>query len=376
MRHKLGIALVLLFAPAVALGANDAEKLKQLQQSVSASQAKSEQLAGTIDKTSKELDSLQTRAEDIARKVLDAERRLNARERELAKVSGELKTAEADYESRRAEYGRTVRSLLRMRELPASAYLAQPENMQHMLRTAAVMELTNKGLAEKAKELSSKIKALNASRQRVEAANRAVKNDQSQLKKEQTSLSGEVAKRQAAITSLEGNYAKEQARLRELSKQAKDVQELISKLDAQRRSAPPANLRKVSVGSGRAPAAGEVIHRFGEKKNANESWRGMVFKVRPHGTVVAPHDGEVVFTGPFRDYGPMVLLRHANGYISLLAGLGRLDVGLNQTVRGGEPLGAMPGTGSGELYVELREKSKPIDPTRWFAKLPSSLARD
>lgn len=372
MKRQLSIALLCAVIPCVAMAASEAEKLKQLQSSVNASKAKTEQLAGTITKSSKELEGLQNKASDIAREVQSAEQRLSQRERELGAVKSELKAAEADYEQRRGEYGRTIRGLLKMRELPTTAYLAQPENMQQMLRTAAVMEVASKGLSDKAAELSSKIKNLSAIRKRTETANRAVLNDQSRLKKEQIKLAAEVNKRQSTIKNLRGDYVKEQARLAEFSHKAKTVQELISKLDTQRPQ--PTGLRNVSIGAGRTPVAGSILHRFGERKNANETWRGLVFKARQSGTVVAPHDGEVVFTGPFRDYGRMVLLRHANGYISLLAGLGRVDVGLNQGVRSGEPLGAMPSTGPAELYVELREKSKPIDPTRWFAKLPSRLA--
>jgi septal ring factor EnvC (AmiA/AmiB activator) len=370
MLKQLSILLVL--APALAFAASEAEKLKQLQQSLHQSKTKTEQLAGTITKNSHELEGLQDRASTIAKEVQEAERRLGQREQELTTVTRELKAVEADYETRRHEYGRTIRSLLKMRELPPTAYFAQPNNMQQMMRTAAIMELTSESLSKKAAELSGKIKLLNAIRTKVETTNRAVKNDQNRLKLEQAKLTGEVAKRQAFIKDLRGDYAAEQARLTALSKQAKTIQELIGKLDTTRPQA--TGLRTMSVAGGRSPLVGNVLHRFGEKKNANETWRGIVFKGRPGGTVVAPHDGEVVFTGPFRDYGPMVLLRHANGYISLLAGLGGVDVGLNQSVRSGEPLGRLPATGASELYVELREKSKPIDPARWFAKLPSSLA--
>ena len=102
----------------------------------------------------------------------------------------------------------------------------------------------------------------------------------------------------------------------------------------------------------------------------------MVFKGRANATVVAPFDGEVVFTGPFRDYGNMVLIKHKNGYISLIAGLGKVDTGLNQTASRGEPIGTMPASGNGEAYVELRDAdAKPIDPSDWFANVGGKLAQ-
>ena len=55
--------------------------------------------------------------------------------------------------------------------------------------------------------------------------------------------------------------------------------------------------------------------------------------------------------------------------ISLLAGLGNIAVTLNQSIGAGEPLGGMGANGSQNLYYELREGSKPIDPAQWFGNL-------
>ena len=117
------------------------------------------------------------------------------------------------------------------------------------------------------------------------------------------------------------------------------------------------------------------MHRFGEHKNANENWRGVVVRTRAKATVVAPADGEVVFTGPFRDYGTMVLIKHRSGLISLIAGLGEVRASLNQQVLRGEPVGTMPASVNPEAYIELRDRdSKPIDPGGGFANLDGSHA--
>ena len=126
-------------------------------------------------------------------------------------------------------------------------------------------------------------------------------------------------------------------------------------------------------GNLRAPVAGEILHRFGEHKSNNETYRGIVYKARPGATVVAPYDGEVVYTGPFRDYGNILLIKHQNGYISLIAGLGNTTATLNQHVIRGEPVATM-GTDKPEAYVELRDSNaKPIDPGDWFANVGQSV---
>lgn len=79
-----------------------------------------------------------------------------------------------------------------------------------------------------------------------------------------------------------------------------------------------------------------------------------------------------MYAGPFRNFGLILIVEHGNGYHSLLAGLGRIDVSVGRHVVAGEPLGALPGPGEAdgdvrELYFELRSNGRPVDPERGFA---------
>jgi septal ring factor EnvC (AmiA/AmiB activator) len=171
--------------------------------------------------------------------------------------------------------------------------------------------------------------------------------------------------------TLSAQHGKAEQEARQLAASSKNLQDLMQKLQAQeakikQRAVAERSMQRAK-GSLRAPAAGSVLHRYGEKKNENERYRGMVLATRAGATVVSPHDGQVAYSGAFREYGPMVLIRHAGGYMSLMAGLGSINVPVDARVRAGEPIGAM-GRAT-KLYVELRERGKPIDPARWFAKL-------
>ncbi|MFN9002307.1 MAG: murein hydrolase activator EnvC family protein [Alphaproteobacteria bacterium] len=369
------LLLLLLLVPALAHAEGETEKLKKLEASIEASQQKTKALSGALTKEHSQLADLQEQSRVIAAQMQQAEQRLNKHEKSLATVRGELAVANRAYQLRQDEYSATVRSLLRMRQMPASAILSRPEDLQQLMQTAAALEITTEALARHAADLKARVALLEALQKRAENAQAALSSEQKRWQSTQASLRAQVTARQVMIKRLQSDYAREQTRVRALSQEARSVQELIDKLATAQRASARAPLRPMTrnVGSLRAPVAGSVLHRFGERKNENETFRGMVFRARPYGTVVAPYDGEVVFTGPFRDYGDMVLIRHGNGYISLLAGLGQIEVVLNQDVKAGEPLGNMGGTGREELYVELREKSKPIDPARWFAKLGSRL---
>ena len=117
----------------------------------------------------------------------------------------------------------------------------------------------------------------------------------------------------------------------------------------------------------RMPVRGTRVGRYGESTGLGPRAQGITLRTRPRAQVVAPHAGRVVFAGPFRDYGLILIISHGEGYHSLLAGLSKLQTVVGQSVLTGEPVGVMGGDGKRSLYVELRRKGTAIDPNPWWS---------
>jgi septal ring factor EnvC (AmiA/AmiB activator) len=117
------------------------------------------------------------------------------------------------------------------------------------------------------------------------------------------------------------------------------------------------------------PARGEVVSRFDETTTLGLATKGIIIETRARAQIVAPFDGRIAFAGPFREYGLLLIIDHGEGYHTLLAGMARIDVVLDQHVLAGEPVGVMnsPGDEKPRLYVELRKKGHPINPLPWLA---------
>jgi septal ring factor EnvC (AmiA/AmiB activator) len=112
----------------------------------------------------------------------------------------------------------------------------------------------------------------------------------------------------------------------------------------------------------------------------------MSIATRGRAQVTAPCDGWVVYAGPFRSYGHLLILDAGDGYHVLLAGMERISVDIGQFVLAGEPVGVMGNasqvaaileTGSSQpvLYVEFRKDGTPIDPSPWWATGEGEKAR-
>lgn len=112
----------------------------------------------------------------------------------------------------------------------------------------------------------------------------------------------------------------------------------------------------------RLPVTGKLITGFGEISDGGVTARGLTFAVAGEADVSAPAAGKVVFAGPFRDYGNVVIIDHGGGWTTLVSGLGTLSVRLNEAVGQGALIGAAQAGEDRRITVELRRKGRAVDP--------------
>ena len=134
--------------------------------------------------------------------------------------------------------------------------------------------------------------------------------------------------------------------------------------------APPApQPAAVATGAARVqPVAGRVLHGFGDQTEGGAA-RGQTIVAPAGARVVSPCAGRVVFSGPFRSYGLLLIVDCATGHHVVLAGLGRLDTATGARLLAGEPVGVVGDGqgGRGRLYLELRRDGHAVDPQPWLA---------
>lgn len=130
--------------------------------------------------------------------------------------------------------------------------------------------------------------------------------------------------------------------------------------------APRGGSRKLEPGKYAVPVAGQIVKRFGESDGFQDS-KGLTIRTRSAAQVVAPFDGLIMFAGPFKGYGQILIIDHGGGYHSLLAGIDQIEATVGQRVVAGEPVGVMKsGDPNPSLYLELRRQGQPINPLPWL----------
>ncbi len=120
----------------------------------------------------------------------------------------------------------------------------------------------------------------------------------------------------------------------------------------------------------RWPVRGRIIAGFGSKPNGEKN-DGINLAV-PEGTAVkAAEAGTVIYAGnELEGYGNLILVRHADGWVSAYANNKDLSVKRGDKVRRGETVahaGMSGSVSSPQVHFELRKGAKPVNPLDYLA---------
>jgi septal ring factor EnvC (AmiA/AmiB activator) len=313
----------------------------------------------------------------------------------LENLRGQQETVRKSLAGRRGVLAEVLGALERMGVNPPPAILVKPEDALSSIRSAILLGAVVPDLRAEAEvlvgdltELSRVAKSIDAERARLVAKIA----DQTAEKKRLGLLLEEKDKLQQRS---EATLADEKAKAAELAKKAGSVKELIAGLEAQiesvRRAEAEAANKPAPEGHRLAatpfaamqghvllPAAGRIDKHFGDDDGTGGLMQGDMLITQSGAIVTAPTDGIVLYAGPFRSYGQLLILDAGDGYHVVLAGMDRISVSLGQSVLAGEPVGLMGETrvasavafggesGGPDLYVEFRKDGKPIDPSPWW----------
>jgi murein DD-endopeptidase MepM/ murein hydrolase activator NlpD len=119
----------------------------------------------------------------------------------------------------------------------------------------------------------------------------------------------------------------------------------------------------------RWPVKGRVISAFGTKPDGGHN-DGIDVAV-PQGTsVMAAENGVVAYAGnELKGYGNLILIRHANNWVSAYAHNDEILVKRGDKVRRGQVIAKAGASGSvsqPQVHFELRKGSRPVDPTKFM----------
>ena len=346
---------------------------------------------------------------DIATQVRSVETRIGETEARLRPLDAREQQVRASLDSRRTEIVEVLAALQRAGRRTPPALLVRPEDALQSLRTAMLLGSVVPELRGRAEKLAADLGELVNLRRDIATKRDVLARDRDRLKDDSVRLAALVEERQRKQSAVEKDMEAEGARAINLSRQVEGLQGLITKMEQDLKSAakaaataslqgaPAAPNGKPNLGALKDPARlspaiafasarglfafpvnGRKIREFGGSDGAGGVEKGISLATKAGAQVTTPCDGWVVYAGPFRSYGQLLILNAGGGYHVLIAGMERISVNIGQFVLTGEPVATMGSTSQVAsilattasqpvLYVEFRKDGTPIDSGPWWA---------
>ena len=119
---------------------------------------------------------------------------------------------------------------------------------------------------------------------------------------------------------------------------------------------------------GKLPVDGEVVLGYGETDPTTDlTSQGLRIAASPGAQVIALKDGRVIYSGPFKGYGYLVILEHDHDTHSLYSGFASSPLTPGDFVTAGSVLGTLSAEDPKPmLYLEVRHGGDPVDPATWL----------
>ncbi|WP_441520573.1 murein hydrolase activator EnvC family protein [Bradyrhizobium sp. 2TAF24] len=346
---------------------------------------------------------------DIAARVRSIEGRMADTETRLRPLDEREQRVRASLESRRSEIVEVLAALQRAGRRAPPALLVRPEDALQSLRTAMLLGAVVPEMRARADALVTDLGELVGLRKSIRDERDQLAADRDKLTTDQARLAALIDERQKQQSTAERDMEAERQRALALSRQVESLQDLIARMEqdlktaakaaaaASQQGAPPTVNGKpnfaalkdpgrlspaIAFASAKGllsfPVNGTKIRDFGGSDGAGGLEKGISLAAKPGAQVTTPCDGWVVYSGPFRSYGQLLILNAGGGYHVLIAGMERISVNIGQFVLTGEPVATMGttsqvasilATASSQpvLYVEFRKDGTPIDPGPWWA---------
>ncbi len=181
------------------------------------------------------------------------------------------------------------------------------------------------------------------------------KNKKKVLKKKLLKLENkikEVAKVQKKVKTDD----KLKLKAKKLRKKAKNLNDLVKSTQTKRKIISKIRSRI------KMPVLGDIISDYGEGKDIHKLKNGLVFKVKEESFVTSPMQGTVVYANNFKSLGNVVMITDDKGFTSVLIGMRNLLISTGNEVLLGEPIAKISSNLKSQLYFELRENGKIVDP--------------
>ncbi len=368
--------------------------LSTIQDQLAEEQQRQEALNQSAEDAERDLEKTKKEIVKFADVIRESEFKLSQLEEKIAALTQEEKELTESLEKDYGSIGELILALERIKRVPPETLIMRPGAPLETAQSALLLSGVLPVVKTRAEKLSSDLNRLAEIKEGLATDREQALDDRKKLDERYDDMQKLLKKREGLYAKTQQNLSENKARIAALSKEAKSLEDLIAKLEAERarqrqasRTAKPSqkpaaaasntyvDVSVPSAGQPRLPVTGYIAVGFGQRDEIGAKSEGVRIEARPKAIIVAPMGGVVRYVGYFKNYGNIVIIEHKGGYHSLIGGFESIETAIQRQVKSGEPIGKLPSKSSygasPSLYYELRYNGQSVDPSVKFSELKS-----
>lgn len=384
MRVLASLALAVLIAAAPALRAQE----PSVNAAVAEAQDAAAQLRAAVSKLAAAV-SADDQVTALTEVIRGYEQGLSALRDGLRQASAREADLRARFESQRARLASVLGAMTALQRAPEATMLLHPAGAVANARSAMVLSDVTPGLRAEAERLKEDLDEIAAVRDLQAGAAQMLGAGLESVQEARRLLASAVTDR----SSLPVRYAEAPAELQTLRDAAQSLDEFaagVSRLQLD--VGPPLADFEGARGALPLPVVGTILRLYGQPDAAGVERPGWVIATPPAALVTTPWSATIRYRGPLLDYGNVMIVEPARGYLLVFAGMAQVFGEVGDVLQAGDPIGLMGGAeapaqefgaqfvtdaavggnaGQTEsLYLELRKGQETLDPAEWFMLNP------
>ncbi len=352
--------------------------------------AQLEALQAELRERQRMLSENQTTAKDVEEVLAQSEREIGQVARALAETRSQLANNRQEQADLEAEQKALAEAIIQQQSLLSnqlkSAFMAghydyakmifyqrEARSFERMLTYYQYMSGARQSAIDEFKGTVDALKAVSVAL--VQKALELEKLEQEQGKQQANLLARQQDRRQTLI-KLNALIATDAQRIERLKA---GEQALLAAIEAARRAAERAAQQAVITLNGleqlkgqlQPPVDGRVRNLFGNRRQGQVRWKGVIIDGSEGDAVRTIAPGKVLYADWLRGFGLVAIVDHGEGYMSVYGHNQALLKQAGDDVRQGESIalvGQSGGQSSPNLYFEIRHKGKALNPRSWLSQ--------
>lgn len=259
----------------------------------------------------------------------------------------------------------TLMNMVRLERIPTEAIIAQ-DIVHVQLKRQALLNVSRDILDDEMVTGKGRLESLIATLNAQAESKKQLETEYNEIrKKEQHMLA--LLEQQKTLFAANKEERKALIKNAKFMEGATSLEELFSRHGSLLSDKMPSLNTKVS--QIKLPLSGDIITAYQEEdKTTGLHAQGVTFLGSQKQAVKAIKSGRVIYSGPFRGYGYLVILEHPDNLHSLYAGFKESPKKVGDVVNVAETIAHLSTAQKPTLYFEVRKDGQAIDPVPYITK--------